>query len=207
MNNEADADLKTFEFFAPEDLTEETPTSVEFPPIETEDNMEALVSAVSGIYTDDEGNFDLWSDRESASDAWGSDYIADRLGFGGMSGFGGSEWDLFSPEPEPFSLRCVDDEPCDGKFFDRIIILGFETENVICAPDFTLGNDKKSVALPAEFLLPAAIRFDVKSDSCESGCNLYVGFSVDGKTGWMKKIKVGKEKKSYDVSFTPGAIV
>jgi hypothetical protein len=158
MNSEADADLSSFAFFDPEDLPVETTTSYDFPPIETEDNTEALISAVSGISTDVQGNFDLWSDRESASDAWESHYFSD--GFGGLASFGGSEWDLFSPEPEPFSLRCVDDEPCNGKFFDRIISLGFETENVICAPDFKLENDKKSVALSGDFLLPAAIRFD-----------------------------------------------
>jgi hypothetical protein len=30
---------------------------------------------------------------------------------------------------------------------------------------------------------------------------------VCGKTGWMKKIEVTKDVKSYDITFTPGAIV
>jgi hypothetical protein len=93
-----------------------------------------------------------------------------------------------------------------------IIIIGFETENVGCEADFTLENDNHSVALEHELFLPAVIRFDVESKepSCHSentDCNLYVGFSVDGQTGWMKKIKVTKDVKSYDITYTPGAII
>jgi hypothetical protein len=57
--------------------------------------------------------------------------------------------------------------------------------------------------------LPVAVRFDVKNTDlrCNGGCKLYVGFSIDGSTEWMYNINVTDELMSYDVTFTPGAIV
>jgi hypothetical protein len=69
-----------------------------------------LVSAVLGVFTDDQGDFDLWNVFDSFNPEWQfpvyNDYYEEFI-----------DESASESKPEHFSLRCVDEEPFDGKFF------------------------------------------------------------------------------------------